>query len=67
MSNEIKAFAVELRELLTKYNVSLAVNIEGDTHGMTTDFVVTEKNGYGDDHMLNQYYASVDASDLKDF
>ena len=34
-------FRSELKELLSKYNVSIGCNVDGDTHGLTYEMVLT--------------------------
>jgi len=42
-SNKINSFLEELYDLMEKYNVDLGVNLEGDTHGVRGEFIVTDK------------------------
>ncbi|MBL4901010.1 MAG: hypothetical protein JKX76_15490 [Colwellia sp.] len=59
---DLAAFTDDLKKLLDKYNVRLGVDIEGDTHGVTENFVVIDSQH--NEHILNHYSAYVDASDL---
>jgi hypothetical protein len=40
----IEEFKKELRNLLSKYDVSIGVELEGDTHNLSCDFCVFDKN-----------------------
>lgn len=63
--DDIIAFATELKELLEKYNVSLGVELWGDTHGITSeDFCVLSDN---DKIVLSDYSTYLDSYDLKRF
>lgn len=64
MAFELDVFRRELRELLASHNVSIGVNLEGDTHGLDQTFVVTERNGNGKEHELGPG-SYVDQYDLK--
>jgi hypothetical protein len=59
----VNAFRKDLRELLIKYNLTLAVDIDGDTHGITENFIIMDDKG--NQHILNHFSAYLDASDLK--
>lgn len=64
MAFDPAAFRKELRDLLIRHDVSIGVNLEGDTHGLDETFVVIERNGNGKEHEL--YHSRyVDQSDLK--
>jgi len=56
-------FKRELRELLNKHQVSIGVDVEGDTHGISTNFVVLDNDGKT--HILNHYSSYLDPHDLK--
>lgn len=64
MTFKVDVFRREFRELLERHNVSVGVNLEGDTHGLDQTFVVIESNGNGKEHELGpgRY---VDQYDLK--
>jgi len=42
---KIAEFKNDLRELLKKYNVGIGVDIDGDTHGISENFVICASNG----------------------
>lgn len=54
-------FKAELTALLRKYNATIGVDIEGDTHGLLYNFTVELD---GKDHLLCEGYRYIDASDL---
>jgi hypothetical protein len=60
---ELNVFRQELRELLIRHQVSLGVDLEGDTHGLLQTFVVIEDRRGNKEHELSpgRY---LDASDL---
>ena len=58
----VSKFCKELKILLKKYNATLGVDINGDTHGIDTNFIVQDSNGK--DYILNHYTAYIDHSDL---
>ena len=39
---ELTDFKKELKQLLNKYSVAIGVNINGDTHGLDYEFVITD-------------------------
>ena len=61
--NKQKQFKLELIKLLRKYGATLSVDIEGDTHGMSTDFVAEIDN---ETFKLNPFYSFADARDIED-
>lgn len=61
---ELKAFKAELKALLSKYNVSLLVDIEGDTHGIENHFVVSDNAQGGKEFIINHYNNYLSAGDL---
>jgi len=63
-SLNLPAFVVELRALLVKYGVAIGADVQGDTHGVTTNFVVRDRGGV--DHVLCPYQSMADAYDLRD-
>jgi len=58
----IKNFKQDLKELLIKHNVSIGVDIKGDTHGISENFIVIDSNNK--ETIINHYSAYIDASDL---
>jgi hypothetical protein len=73
MSNEfdLKLFKKELKKLMIKHNVSLNCSIEGDTHGVNTNFMVCSYESRGGKswpkktyHMLAEYQSYLSISDL---
>lgn len=61
---DLASFKKDLRDLLTKHKVILAVDIEGDTHGVTENFVVIDSNDTM--HTLVEYSAYLTVSDLRE-
>ncbi len=55
-------FKEELRDLLDKYNACLFVELDGDTHGLSTNFMVELE---GEDRMICEGSSGIDYSDLK--
>jgi len=64
MSFDLKAFKKDLKVLLKEHGATLGVNLTGDTHGLITDFVVTDR-AKNKDHILNAGYDYLDVSDLE--
>lgn len=62
MNINIDDFNRDLKALLNKYKVRIGVDIDGDTHGITENFVVIDSAG--NESIINHYSAFVDASDL---
>ncbi len=61
----LEAFKAELKAVLLKYDASLSVTIEGDTHGISTFFEVDYHTAHGwDSEVLNEYNTTLSASDL---
>jgi hypothetical protein len=61
----IQKFKKELKELLTKHDVNLGVDIDGDTHGIDeTNFTVTTNKAPWTEYILCEHEAYIDASDL---
>ena len=64
MDNKTSEFKLELLLLLEKYDYTIGVRIEGDTHGTHDDFVIENKTtGEIVDVVLN-YQSYLDSSDL---
>jgi len=59
----IDNFKKELKSLLIKYDVYLGVDIEGDTHGTSSNFIVA-KNNSEKYHILSHYQDFIYSSDL---
>lgn len=51
---DVEAFKKELAELLWKYNAYLGVDINGDTHGLRTNFVVGTNNQSAKETVLSE-------------
>ena len=66
-NKKLKEFATELSALLNKYDVSLDVELDGDTHGLSTNFTVADNKHPRKSHILNMYETGIDAGDLDDF
>ena len=68
METDFDGFRQELRALLAKYNVSIGVEIEGDTHCLSTNFVVESNGSYYERKqvVLDYYTQMINASDIKD-
>ena len=64
MNIDMNDFCRDLRALLSKYRVDIGVDVIGDTHGVTTHFVVTDS--HNNSHILNHYSSYLSASDLDD-
>jgi|GEM_PF-6178259 len=58
----LEDFKRELKKLLEKYKATLWVDIEGDTHGISENFMVTVGKK---EEILNHYNSSIDASDIE--
>jgi hypothetical protein len=56
-------FKTELAALLKKYDATLGVDVDGDTHGLMYDFTVEINRK---DYMLRAGYSCLEASDLED-
>ena len=63
MSIDIKELKKDLCELMRKHDCFLGVDIDGDTHGMFTDFVAIDSKGKS--HILNPHYEYIDVHDLE--
>jgi hypothetical protein len=61
---DLKNFKKELADLLEKYNCDLEVTLDGDTHCLTTNFVVSDNRNW--EAILNRYETWISASDLRD-
>jgi len=61
---DIDNFKKELRQLLIKYGVTIGVDIDGDTHGINTNFIVANSNR-NETYILNYYSSYLDSYDLK--
>ena len=63
-TTKIDAFKAELKELLKKYNATISINVDGDTHGLSYETSVD----FGSADKWKDYKLSdnggVDASDL---
>ena len=59
--DRITPFVQELAALLKKYDASLSVDIDGDTHGLITNFEVSIG---GQTRIVGHHVSSIDASDL---
>jgi hypothetical protein len=61
---DLQNFKSELATLLSKYEATLTVNVDGDTHGLSYEFVVD----FGSKDRFNEYKlarnAYLDADDL---
>lgn len=66
MAFNIKEFKEDLRAVLEKHNVTLGVNIDGDTHGIQIEGFVAYDNKTHEEHVLEEYSPWLDASDLKE-
>lgn len=64
MNIDMNDFCRDLHALLSKYNVYIGADVNGDTHGVTTNFVVTDY--HNNTHILNHYSSYLSASDLED-
>jgi hypothetical protein len=62
---QLHDFVKELKDLLTKHKVDIGVDLDGDTHGLCTSFVVDDE--HGNSHILNDFARYVDAKDLEDY
>jgi hypothetical protein len=63
MDKHVKDFCKELKALLAKYDLTLEVDIQGDTHGIDSeDFVVSDRKGKTT--IIKPHYSYLDASDL---
>jgi len=60
----LKAFKRELKDLLIKYGVSLEVDLDGDTHCLTTNFIVYSNKNTNDFNILSHYNTTLSPSDL---
>lgn len=57
ITNEtVEQFTAELKVLLAKYNVEIGVDVHGDTHGLTYDFVVCDTGGWKEYPISNNNY-----------
>lgn len=65
MNIDVNAFCMDLREVLDRYKVVLGVDIEGDTHGIRTDFVVIDSAN--NQLTLSACDCYLYANDLNDF
>lgn len=61
--DKIDSFLNELQALFLKYNVSLGVDIDGDTHGIYENFIVIDGNK---EHIINEGSSYLDAYDIKE-
>jgi len=64
--NKVKGFCEELRALYAKYDMYLGVNLEGDTHGLSTKFMLIDKD-HNDVEVLNHYNSYLDIEDIVEF
>jgi len=68
MSNpkHINDFCKELRALMEKHGIdSLGVEIEGDTHGISEQFVIDDNQNKT--HVIDGFSSYLDKSDLRDY
>lgn len=63
--SQLNEFVCELSSLLAKHKVDIGVDLDGDTHGLSTSFVVEDE--HGGSHILNDFSSYVDASDLETY
>jgi len=63
-NEQLENFKAELKALLTKYDVNLNVDIQGDTHCLDTNFQVSDNKAPWNDYILGHYVAHVEANDL---
>ena len=61
---QINQFKRDLHDLLKKYDISLGVSMEGDTHGVRADFLVIDSNRR--EHIIELFANFLSDSDLKE-
>lgn len=68
MDDYFWGFIVELRDLLKKYDYSIGADIEGDTHGIQTNFVAWKNSFHqSDGEILSFFSSTIDHHDLDEF
>ena len=60
----IREFKKELKALLLKYEVGIGVDLEGDTHGLCTEFVVFPLKGHENLAVLAEHECYLTPGDL---
>ena len=61
---DLQAFSKDLHDLMVKHGVTcIGVEIDGDTHGITENFIVTDDKNK--DHTINPYNGYLDLQDLR--
>ena len=62
----IKAFCAGLEDLMQKHNIAtIGVDIDGDTHGISDQFIIEEKGGAA--HVISAHSAYIDRLDLLEY
>ncbi len=65
MSNNINTFKKELHDLLNKYNVTIGVQLEGDTFGIVSEKFIVYSDEPKRERVLCHDSAWLNAKDLK--
>ncbi len=60
---DLDSFKADLKKLLETYDVTLTVDVDGDTHGLSYDFLVSMNKGPWDEYSLTNS-SSIDSKDL---
>ena len=62
----IKAFCAGLEDLMRKHNIAIiGADIDGDTHGISEEFIVEESGG--ERHVIAEHGAYIDRLELLEF
>ena len=63
--NKFDAFKADLKKVLEKHNASLAVTMEGDTHGIHNEGIIVSFPGEEDRRLTAEYESWLNHSDLE--